>query len=270
VIFISVFEIADGAEPTVSGFATLFAEEAIGGIALGAFLGWLVRYLLVTIDNHVVEVLITLAAVIGGYSLAITLHISGPLAMVVSGLFISSPYHAENGRSMVSHTTEEYLHMFWEMVDELLNAFLFMLIGLELLAIPFDQKYLLLGIVSIFLVLAGRAIALAFPIATGSIRSYGFRRALTVLTWGGLKGGISVALALSLTDEMSRDLIVTVTYIIVVFSIIVQGLTIQPLLQKFGMSTITPRDEANIGREIVPHDENPVVKDPEKSENRIK
>ena len=247
VIFISVFEVANGKSPSIESFGILFIQEALGGIALGLLLGGVARKLMSTIDNHVVEVLITLAVVISGYSLASALHISGPLAMVAAGLFISSPYEVVEGqRRMLSNKTEEYLHKFWEMVDELLNAFLFMLIGLELLVIPFERRFWVLGLASIVIVLVGRAVALAFPIIFGSIRSYGFRRVLTVLTWGGLKGGISVALALSLNDSMSRDLIVTVTYIIVVFSIIIQGLTIQPLLQKLGLSSHKPKDEAHV------------------------
>ncbi len=229
VIFLVLLGIAvnpDGA--SVSHVATLFAEEAIGGILFGFGLGTVGFYLLRSVDNYQTEILISLAVVMGGYSLATQIHVSGPIAMVVAGLFIGN-----HGRHLaMSEKTREHLDTFWELIDEILNALLFVLIGLEVLVLQFTQSWLLAGLVAIVIVLLARTIAVGIPITLFKLKRTFNVYAIRILVWGGLRGGISVALALSLPEGEFRDVILAVTYIIVVFSIIVQGLTIKPLVQK--------------------------------------
>ncbi|WP_035567129.1 cation:proton antiporter [Hymenobacter sp. IS2118] len=243
VVFISLFQIAQfgqgQATPAVIG--QLFLVEAVGGIVLGAVLGYAAYWALRTIDNYQVEVMITLALVMGGTALATTLHTSGPLAIVVAGLIVGS-----KGRELgMSDITREYLDKFWEILDEILNAVLFVLIGLEMLILDISRTTLLVGLVAIVLTLVARWLSVGVPLLLLK-RFYPFnKQMLRVLTWGGLRGGISVALALSLPESMPRDLIVGVTYVVVIFSIIVQGLTIGPLVKKLGLSTgPAPDDEA--------------------------
>jgi monovalent cation:H+ antiporter, CPA1 family len=238
VVFVSLFQIAQfGAErATAAVIGELFLREAVGGIALGVALGYAAFWALRTIDHYQVEVLITLALVMGGTALATALHTSGPLAIVVAGLIVG-----DKGRSLgMSDLTREYLDKFWEILDEILNAVLFVLIGLEMLVLDIDRTVLLIGTLAIGITLAARLVAVAVPLSVLR-RYYHFDRpTLRVLTWGGLRGGISVALALSLPDSMPRDLIVGITYIVVIFSIIVQGLTIGPLVKRLGLSTAEP------------------------------
>ena len=240
VVFVSLFQIAlYGAQQATPGvIGTLFLREAGGGILLGGALGYATFWALRTIDNYQVEVLITLALVMGGTALATALHTSGPLAMVVAGLIVG-----DKGRSLgMSDLTREYLDKFWEMVDEILNAVLFVLIGLEVLILHINNITLLLGIIAIGVVLLARLISVALPLSLLS-RWYVFDRpTLRILTWGGLRGGISVALALSLPETMPRDLLVGITYVVVVFSIIVQGLTVGPLVKRLGLSQ--PADDS--------------------------
>ena len=214
--------LVSGNEPTTGSALALLAREAGGGIAFGLVLGYVTYRLLKSVDEYQVEVLLTLAAVTGGYALARYLHISGPLAMVVTGLIIGN-----QGRALaMSGTTRRYLDMFWELLDEILNAVLFVLIGMEVLLISFSVPVLVAGAVAIVVTLLARFLAVGLPVAglggrfglpTGSWR---------VLTWGGLRGGISVALALSLPVGPYRDTVLALTYCVVVFSILVQGLTI--------------------------------------------
>ena len=235
VVFISLFQIAQfgAAQATPAVIGKLFLVEAVGGIGLGAALGYVAYQALRTIDTYQVEVLITLALVMGGTALATRLHTSGPLAIVVAGLIVGS-----KGRALgMSDVTREYLDKFWEILDEILNAILFVLIGLEMLVLDISRTTLLVGLVSIVLVLVARWVSVGVPLVLLR-RAYPFdRQTLRVLTWGGLRGGISVALALSLPESMPRDLLVGVTYVVVVFSIIVQGLSIGPLVKKLGLST---------------------------------
>jgi CPA1 family monovalent cation:H+ antiporter len=180
--------------------------------------------------------MITLALVMGGTALATALHTSGPLAMVVAGLIVG-----DQGRELgMSDQTREYLDKFWELLDEILNAVLFVLIGLEMLILDISRTTLAVGLMAI-VVLVARWVSVELPLVLLR-RFYPFDRTLRVLTWGGLRGGISVALALSLPDSMPRDLIVGVTYVVVIFSIIVQGLTIGPLVKRLGLSTGPPSD----------------------------
>lgn len=219
---------ADGhhAELTVSGVLTLFLQEAVGGAIYGFILGYIVYKMLASIDNYQVEVLLTLALVLGGYSLAMALHISGPIAVVVAGLLIGN-----SGRSFaMSDKTREHLDTFWELVDEILNAVLFVLIGLEVLVLTFEQHYLIAGLLMIPLTLLARFIAVGIPIRLmRRTRSFS-PRVTRVLTWGGLRGGISIALALSLPAGPEREAILVITYVVVVFSIVVQGLTVGKLV----------------------------------------
>jgi len=206
----------------------LLLREALGGIAYGLALGYLTYRLLKSIDSYQEEVLLTLAAVLGGYSLSHVLHVSGPLAMVAAGILIGNL-----GREKaMSDVTREHLDQFWELLDAMLNAVLFVLIGFEALLLPFSGTLLAAGIVAICVTLGARLLTAGLPVALSGSRSRLPEGAWQVLTWGGLRGGISVALALSLPPGAERDVLVTITYIVVVFSVLVQGLTIEKLVRR--------------------------------------
>ena len=229
VLFLVVLNLLPKDTVHVTDVLVLFAEEALGGAALGVALGYLAYRMLRSVDNYQVEILITLALVMGSFGLADLLHTSGPIAVVVAGLLIGN-----YGRQWaMSETTREHLDNFWELLDELLNAVLFVLIGLEVLVLSFKQPYLLAGLVAIPLVLMVRWLSVVLQIRLFSLVREFTARTVTILTWGGLRGGISVALALSLPPSSSRDALVTITYAVVVFSILVQGLTINRLLGGF-------------------------------------
>ncbi|MCP9452357.1 MAG: sodium:proton antiporter [Nitrospira sp.] len=214
----------------------LFVEEAIGGAALGLALGYIAYRMLRSVDHDQVEILITLALVMGGFALADLLHTSGPIAVVVAGLLIGN-----YGRQWaMSETTRERLDSFWELLDELLNAVLFVLIGLEVLALSFQRSYLIAGLIAVPLVLAARWITVLLQVGGFSLVREFSDKTVRILTWGGLRGGISVALALSLPSGPERDAVVTITYVVVVFSILVQGLTISRVVGgSEGSSTAT-------------------------------
>jgi CPA1 family monovalent cation:H+ antiporter len=229
VLFLILFEVATGrAELTAGSIATLFVQEAIGGIVFGLGLGYIAFLMLRRVDRYTVEVLITLALVTGGYALASQLHISGPLAIVVAGLLVGN-----HGRMLaMSETTREHLDTFWELTDEILNAVLFVLIGLEVLVIPFETSGLVLALAAIPIVLAARATSVGLAIsALRPFRSF-MPGTLPVLTWAGLRGGISVALALALPAGAARDLLLPATYAVVIVSIVVQGLTVKRLVRR--------------------------------------
>lgn len=222
VIFIALLEFAMHGELSAEEVTELFVVEAIGGMLFGLLIGWMAYRMLTKVDNYQVEILITLALVMGGYALAGIIHVSGPIAIVVAGLLIGN-----HGRVLaMSAKTREHLDTFWELVDEILNAVLFVLIGLEVLALTFNEVYLRASLVLIPVVLLARFISVGVPMSL--MRR--FRRftphAIKILTWGGLRGGISVALALSLPLGPEREVILSITYIVVVFSILVQGMTI--------------------------------------------
>ncbi|MEY6430788.1 sodium:proton antiporter [Thioalkalicoccus limnaeus] len=205
----------------------LFVKEVLGALALGALIGWLANQLLRRVEDSKAVVLITLAVAASVFSLADRLHLSAPIAVVVAGLLVG--HHA---RSLaMSSRGRDQLKTFWELVDEILNAVLFVMIGLEVLILNFTGQYLAAGLLAIPLVLLARLISVGLPI--GMMRR--FRRfspgVVTLLTWGGLRGGVSVALALSLPAGEVRDTLVAVTYVVVVFSIVVQGLTLGPVVQ---------------------------------------
>jgi len=233
VIFLTILEVAQtGVDKlSITDISLLFVRETGGGLLYGLLLGYLGFYCLRSIDKYEVEVLITIAIVMGGYLLADRLHISGPLAMVVAGLVIGT----KGRESGISELTKDYLNKFWELVDQTLNALLFMLIGFEMLVISFDKAILAIGVISIMVVLLSRWVSVAIPIVLLRFRMHFEKNAIAILTWGGLRGGLSVALALSLPSTMHRDLFVPVTYIVVVFSIIVQGLTIGKLYKKISL-----------------------------------
>lgn len=228
VIFLVLLGIISSGDLSAGEVAVLFIEEAIGGLLFGLLIGYIAYRMLASVDNYQVEILLTLALVMGGYSLAGALHFSGPIAVVVAGLFIGN-----HGRVMaMSERTREHLDTFWELVDEILNAVLFVLIGLEILALHFQQVYLTAAVSLIPVVLLARFISVGVPITLmRRFRTFS-PHAVKILTWGGLRGGISVALALSLPTGPERDTIVAVTYVIVVFSILVQGLTVGRLIRK--------------------------------------
>jgi len=218
---------AGGTDMSAVDVILIFSQEAIGGILFGLVAGGVTYWMLKSVDNYQVEILLTLALVTGGYSLAEVLHLSAPIAIVVAGLLIGN-----HGRVLaMSELTREHLDTFWELVDEILNAVLFVLIGLEVLVLVFIQEYLIAGLLAIPIVLLARFVTVGIPI-TLMRRFRDFTpKAIQVLTWGGLRGGISVALALSLPAGEMRDTLVAVTYAVVIFSILVQGLTIGPLIR---------------------------------------
>lgn len=223
------------AELTAAHIGLVFLEEAIGGILFGLILGAIGYYLINTIDNFKVEVLITLALVMGGYGLAMALHTSGPIAMVVAGLITGNVLREH----AMSEQTRDSIDQFWELIDEILNVILFALIGLEMLIIPFDAQWLLAGLLLIAVVLVSRFLCVGLPIQLIRLRTTLSPNIVKILVWGGLRGGISVALALSLPSGEFRDLVLFLTYVIVVFSIVVQGLTLGPYIKK-----LTARSES--------------------------
>ena len=212
----------------LTGALRLFGQEALGGAALGAFLGWLTFQVMKRIDDYSLEVLLTLGLAFGGYQLAVYLHTSGPIMAVVAGLFIGD-VGTKHG---MTEQTRQYVNAFWELIDEILNAVLFLLIGVEVFAVAFSIDALIAGIAAIGLALVARLGAVLIPVLLLSRWSKFARDVVPIMTWGGLKGGISVALALSLPDSEWKPIILTTTYIVVLFSIIVQGLTIAPLAKR--------------------------------------
>tara|TARA_B110000902_G_scaffold95961_1_gene113501 strand:- start:2932 stop:4179 length:1248 start_codon:yes stop_codon:yes gene_type:complete len=231
VIFLTIYQIANGgSEISVGHVAELFLVEVVGGIILGLIIGWATYKLLKSIDDYNTEVIITLAAVMGGTLAAQQLHLSAPLAMVTAGLLVGTD---RVRKSSMSEVTELYVDKFWELIDVLLNTILFVMIGMEILVLTLDASYILAGFMIIPLLLFARYISLLLPIKLYERKLDFVPKTNLIMTWGGLRGGISIALALSLTHDMERDLFLVVTYIVVVFSILVQGLTVGKLIKKF-------------------------------------
>lgn len=203
--------------------AELFFYEGGGGVVFGLFTGWLAYRAMLAIDDHIVEILISLAACVVTYTVSQRLHISGPIAVVVTGLFIGN----HGAAYAMSEKVEEYLFAFWEVVDEMLNSVLFLLMGLEVLVLSFAPSHGLIMLAAIPIVLVARLISVCVPITLLSIRQTFSTGSIPVLTWGGLRGGVSVALALSLPDSEAKPIILAITYAVVIFSIVVQGLTVK-------------------------------------------
>ena len=214
----------------ISDAAILFVQEAVGGAVIGLFLGWLVFRVMRQIDDYPLEVLLTLALAFGGYQLSVWLHVSAPIMAVCAGLLIGD-IGAKHG---MSAETRDYVDAFWKLIDEILNAVLFLMIGFEVFAVTFDFDVLITGVLSIGLALLARFAAVFIPVLLLQRRQEFSNGIVPIMTWGGLKGGISVALALSLPDSEWKPMILAATYVVVIFSIIVQGLTIAPLAKRLG------------------------------------
>jgi CPA1 family monovalent cation:H+ antiporter len=230
VVFLTILKIAEGGSGVTFGHVVeMFAVEVIGGIALGLLLGWITYRMMKSIDDYDVEVIITIAVVMGGTLLAEKFHLSAPLAMVACGLMVGNDTVRQAAMSQI---TEAYVDKFWELIDVLLNTILFVLIGMEILVLTFETNYILSGLLAVPMVLLSRYLSLWFPIKVFSKKLQFVPNTNLIMTWGGLRGGISIALALSLTQEMHRELFLVITYIIVVFSIIGQGLTVGPLIKR--------------------------------------
>ena len=220
---------AGGADVSPASAALLFLAEAVGGGVLGLAAGAIAFYAMRSLDEHNIEVIITLALVTVTYAAAHKLHLSGPIAVVVAGLLIGN----HGARLAMSETTREHINTFWSLGDEILNSLLFMLIGFEVIAISGEPSLLVVALLSIPLVLAGRFFAVATPISVLRLGLDFSPGAIPVLTWGGLRGGISVALALSLPPSPEREALLTACYAVVIFSIVVQGLTMERLVRRF-------------------------------------
>lgn len=226
VIFITILKLTKtNATLDFINIIKLFSQEAIGGVVFGLIIGYIGFKLISTIDNYVVEVLVTLAIVMGGYSIAHFLHISGPLAMVVAGIITGNQGKTKG----MSELTSEYIDKFWELLDEILNAILFVLIGLELLILEMSNKSIIIGLIFTICALIIRYLSVWLPSIIIRLKEDITHKTLLILTWGGLRGGISIALALSIPDELNKSLWVTITYVIVCFSILIQGSTIGKL-----------------------------------------
>jgi CPA1 family monovalent cation:H+ antiporter len=205
----------------------LFAVETIGGGTFGLLMGWIAYRIMKSIDNYQVEILVTLSLVTGVYALASSFGISGPIAIVVAGLVIGN-----RGREFaMSEKTRQHIDMFWELVDGVLNSVLFVLIGLELFVVTVSGRYLAAAVIAIPVVLIARFASIGVPLRLLTIRKEFDYRVLKIMTWSGLRGGIAVALALSVPRGSARDIIITMTYVVVVFSILVQGLTFKRLVK---------------------------------------
>lgn len=206
----------------------LFIQEAIGGIVMGIAIGYAGYKLMKSIDHFQTEILISLAMVMGGYSLCHYLHVSGPLAMVMAGIITGNRGKAK----AMSDTTRDYLEKFWEVTDEILNAILFMLVGLEIAIVNFKPHYIYTGLIMAVLIIVGRYFSLYLPSLLFGFKKTLNSKTLKIMTWGGLRGGISIALALSLPSHENKDMVVSVTFVVVLFSILVQGFTIEKVIKK--------------------------------------
>ena len=224
VVFTVVLQLAIGKEIAlnVESIGLLLLKEAGGGLLLGVLLGYSASRAMRVVDDYIISVLITLSVVMGGYLIAHELHISAPLAMVAAGLFMGNFSESFKMKS----ETQDYLIKFWELIDEIMNAVLFLFIGFELLLIKDLNDYLVAGGICIMIVLAARWIAIFVPTKFMSLRYRFSPQTVKVLVWGGIRGGVSIALALSIPQNEYNKIIISITYCVVVFSIVVQGLTI--------------------------------------------
>ncbi|WP_394748790.1 cation:proton antiporter [Spongiimicrobium salis] len=231
VVFLTIYQIASSGTGDFDFMATLglFGQEVIGGLLLGLLLGWITYRLLKSIDDFDIEVIITLAMVMVGTLIAQKLHLSAPLAMVAAGLLVGNDTVRNTA---MSETTEMYVDKFWELIDILLNAVLFILIGMEMLELVFEGEYIVAGLIAIPVILICRYLSLLLPVNFFKKKLNFVPNTNLIMTWGGLRGGISIALALGLSQEMHRELFLVITYVVVIFSIIAQGLTIEKLVKK--------------------------------------
>jgi CPA1 family monovalent cation:H+ antiporter len=229
VLFLAIVGVlSSGAAPSAGDISRLLVVEIGGGLVFGLVLGWLAVYLLRAVDNYQVEILVTLALVSAGFSLSRHLHVSGVLGMVVLGLIIG-----QSGRAVaLSPVTQQRLDEFWELVDEFLNAALFVLIGVEVLVLDLQPSALWLGVAMIPLGLMARFLSIAIPMAPLRQRLAWPRGAFRLLTWAGVRGGISIALALALPADPTRTTLLTMAYVVVCFSILVQGLTMERVARR--------------------------------------
>lgn len=235
VLFVTVLStLTAGRQASFGGFTLLLLIKAGGGIALGLAAGWLVYRLLRSVDSYRTEVLLTLALAMGGYALADWLGLSAPLEAVAAGLVVGG-----RARTLaMSEETRESVDDFWELVDAILNVILFLLLGLELLAMPWNTSYIWAGLLAIPVVLGARWLSVGASL--GVVRAFHkpVRGAMSVLTWGGLRGGLAVALALSLPPTTAHNRLIAITYIVVIFSVVVQGLTMGRLLERLGLAGV--------------------------------
>jgi len=224
VVFTVVMQLAIGKEVDlgVESIIILLMKEAGGGLLLGVVLGWVTSRLMREVDDYIISVLVTLSVVMGGYLIARQMHISGPLTMVAAGLFMGN----FNVKFKMKSVTQDYLIKFWELIDEILNAVLFLFIGFELLMIKDLRHFMIPGLIAIVVVLLARFISIWGPTKFMSFKTRFSPQTMKVLVWGGIRGGVSIALAMSVPKSEYSNIILSITYCVVVFSIIVQGLTI--------------------------------------------
>ncbi len=230
VVFAVILQLTQSSDMDISfgNISWLLIKEAAGGFIVGALLGLGASNAMRKIDDYKVSVLITLSVVMGGYLIARAMHISGPLTMVAAGIVIGN----YGKRTAMSATTKDYLNKFWELIDEILNAILFLFIGFELLIIPNITNYWLMGGISILIVLFARFVSIYIPVKVIPFKNKFSKGTIKVLVWGGLRGGVSIALALSIDEGPHKPVILAITYFIVVFSIIVQGLSVGKVATK--------------------------------------
>jgi CPA1 family monovalent cation:H+ antiporter len=243
VLFAVILQLTQTPEASISlgTISWLLAKEALGGLLLGVLLGYSASKAMKGIDDYIVSVLITLSVVMGGYLIAHAIHISGPLTMVAAGLIIGN-YGKREAMSMV---TKDYLTKFWELLDEILNAILFLFIGFELLLIPDFETYWIISVVAIVVVLFARFVSIWVPMLIVPFKPKLSKGSLIMLVWGGLRGGVSIALVLSVTDPDYKELLLEMTYFVVVFSIVVQGLTVGKLSNKVKLTEPSKKPQAS-------------------------
>ncbi|WP_430615152.1 cation:proton antiporter [Flavobacterium sp. JP2137] len=224
VMFAVVLRLAlsDEVDVTFLSVSRFFAQEVFGGVLVGLLLGYSASHVMKKIDDYKVTVLITLALVMGGFLLTKVLHVSSPLAMVIAGLVIGN----YGKKVAMNDETQDYLTKFWELIDEILNAILFMFIGFELLLLPDIEKHIWIALVTIGVVLFSRLLSILIPYRVFSRNKIYTKGSLIVMVWGGIRGGVSIALVLSLPYNEYKEMLLEITYIVVLFSIVVQGLSI--------------------------------------------
>lgn len=232
VVFTVLLSISGGGHTSVGDVVTLFAREALGGVVFGLGAGYVAFRALRSIDDYTVEVLITLALVMGGYAAAEAIHVSAPIGAVVAGLVIGN----QGRKHAMSDTTRHHVDLFWKLIDEILNAVLFLMIGLTVMLLPVSTSVVVAAVVAIPLVLVARLVSVALPMSLLRRLRGASPHSVTILTWGGLRGGLSIAMALSLPALGAHNVIVVMTYAVVAWSILVQGLTFGPLLRRLGLS----------------------------------